>query len=93
MQFLPDQSFFTDFPFGFDLFKISAMNVSRLAPSSPAATASDGNGVFSQPGRECTCKVLDQDTDETLDGTEAYAVVMIGRASHRQLNVPSVQKR
>ena len=23
-----------------------------------------------KPGRECTCKMLDQDTDETLDGTE-----------------------
>ena len=27
-----------------------------------------------KPCRECACKVLDQDTDETLDGTEAYTV-------------------
>ena len=28
----------------------------------------------SQPGRECACKMLDQNTDETLDGTEYNAV-------------------
>ena len=28
----------------------------------------------SQPGRECACKMLDQDTDKTLDRTKYYAV-------------------